>query len=265
MSKTLYVFDRSVWAAVPELAVIELGYTDADVTQKVVNLYKGENFAPSFLKLNPKGTLPTLEANGTVYTSTAEVVANLVKDTPVKVPHASSIVETIHEDKYDPSLALLLARNDAELSAKSTSFAGLLLSNRQAALEKFSKEADGAPYKAFYDQKIAENGGLLAIFKSAAPAEHKAGFLRQGAVFELLPTFLPGAGFIGGETPGEDDFHVIAWLTRIAETVGAKSGDGALAAFEAAYEKPVPAKVAAYWTAWIARPSWQKVYAGGLH
>jgi hypothetical protein len=116
--------------------------------------------------------------------------------------------------------------------------------------------------------------GLLAIFKGAAPAEHKAGFFAKsqahfdsvkGAVFELLPTFLPGAGFIGGETPGEDDFHVIAWLTRIAETVGAKSGDGALAAFEAAYEKPVPAKVAAYWTAWIARPSWQKVYAGGLH
>jgi hypothetical protein len=30
---------------------------------------------------------------------------------------------------------------------------------------------------------------------------------------------------MGGETPGKDDFHVGAWLTRIAALNGAKSSD----------------------------------------
>ncbi|KAJ7130072.1 hypothetical protein C8R43DRAFT_670276 [Mycena crocata] len=291
MSKTLYVFAGSVWAAVAELAVEELGYKDTITTKvakslssatptyivnrnQIVNLVEGENFAPEFLKLNPNATLPTLESDGKVYTSTAEVVAALVKDAPVKVKAGTSIIETIHEDKYDPNFAFVLSRNDAELSAKSSGLAGMFVSHRQAALEKYSQAPEAAPFKAFYEKKLGENGGMLAIITGKAPAEHKAGFFAKSqahfdsiksAVSTLLPSFLPESGFIGGEVPGEDDFHVGGWLTRIAATTGAKSSGDALASFEAAYGAPVPPKVAAYWGAWTERPSWKKVYAGGLH
>ncbi|KAJ6627216.1 hypothetical protein B0H10DRAFT_2161300 [Mycena sp. CBHHK59/15] len=274
MSKTLYVFSGSVWAAVPELAVAELGYPEGAITTKVVNLVEGENFAPSFIKLNPNATVPTLEANGTVYTDTTSVVAALVKDAPVKVAPGTALIQTIHEQKYDPNFAMVLARNEAELTAKGSGIAGMFLGNRQAALEKYSQGPDAEPHKAFYEAKIAQNGGLLAIFTGKAPEEAKAGFFTRSqahfdsvksAVLEVFPGVLPASGFIGGETPGEDDFHLAAWLTRVAATVGAKSGDNALAAFEAAYGTPVPTKVAAYWGAWIVRPSWKKVYASGLH
>ncbi|KAJ7275326.1 hypothetical protein B0H12DRAFT_252818 [Mycena haematopus] len=274
MSKTLYVFPHSVWAAAAELAVAELGYKEGDVTFKVVNLIEGENFAPWFLKINPNGTLPTLESDGQVYKTTAEVTAALVKDAPIKVKTGSTIIETFHADKYDPNFSLLLARNDAELTAKGTGLPGLFVSKRQEALEKISKDPEAEPFKAYYEAKQGQNGGLLAIFTGKAPEEHKAGFFAKsqahfesikGALFEVLPGVLPSSGFIGGDIPGEDDFHVGAWLTRIAATSGGKSADDSLVAIEAAYGAPVPGKVAAYWGAWTARPSWKKVYAVGLH
>ncbi|KAJ7630660.1 hypothetical protein FB45DRAFT_748030 [Roridomyces roridus] len=273
-SKTLYTFAGSVWAAAAELAVAELGYKEGDITVKGVNLLAGENFAVSFLKLNPNGTLPTLESNGEVYTTTKDVISNLVRDAPVKVKTGTSIIDTIHEDQYDPNFALFVSRNEEELAAKAGGLAGVFLSGRQAALEKHSKGSDAEAHKAFYDNKLATNGGLLALVKGQVPAEHKDGFFAKSqahadslksAIFELLPSVLPDSGFLGGEIPGEDDYHVGAWLARIAVTAGAKSSGDALTAFEAAYGTPVPEKVAAYWNAWTARPSWQQVYAGGLH
>jgi hypothetical protein len=53
--------------------------------------------------------LPTLESNGKFYTSTAEAVACLIKDAPLKVKTGSTIIETINEDKYDPNFTMLLA------------------------------------------------------------------------------------------------------------------------------------------------------------
>ncbi|KAJ7354308.1 hypothetical protein DFH08DRAFT_955700 [Mycena albidolilacea] len=58
-----------------------------------------------------KPPLPTLEADGQVYTSTAEVIRALIKDAPVKVKDGSAISETFHQDKYDPNFALILTPN----------------------------------------------------------------------------------------------------------------------------------------------------------
>ncbi|KAJ7071309.1 hypothetical protein C8F01DRAFT_1206869 [Mycena amicta] len=267
MTKTLYVFAGSVWAAAAELAAAELGYTEADLTVKSVNLVEGENFAPEFIQKarNPNATLPTLEADGKIYTTTAQVVAALVKDAPTKVKAGTAIIDKIHEDKYDPNFAMLLSRNEEELAIKSSG---------QAALDKYLQDPAAAPFKAFLEAKKAHNGGLLAIVNGTASAEHKAAFFAQSqahfasvktALYQVVPDFLPQSGFIGGDVPGEDDFHVGAWLTRIAATTGAKSADDGLDGLAKAYGAPVPEKVASYWVGWSARPSWKKVYANGLH
>ncbi|KAJ6592587.1 hypothetical protein B0H19DRAFT_918542 [Mycena capillaripes] len=276
MSKTLYVFGGSVWAAVAELAALELGYVEGTtITTKTVNLVEGENFAPSFIALNPNATLPTLESDGKVYTNTEDVVACLVKDAPVKVKTGTpSIIATIHDEKYDPNFAMFLARNNDELAAKSNGLPGIFLSSRQPALEKYAQHPDAAPFKVFYEDKLAFNGGMLALFTGKAPEEHKAGFFAKSeahfasvkaALYDLVPGFLPESGFIGGAAPGEDDFHVGAWVTRIAATCGATSSEDALAAFKLAFGGPVPANVAAYWGAWTERTSWKTVYATALH
>ncbi|CAK5279961.1 unnamed protein product [Mycena citricolor] len=254
-----------------------LGCTDADVTVQTVNLAEGENLQPWFLKLNPKGTLPTLECDGNVYTDTSSVVAKLVKDAPTKVKTGSSFIQTIHEDKYDPNFVLFLSRDEDELAAKKSSIAIPFLTNRQAVMEKYSKAPEGAVFKQFYDAKMQDNQGkfgLLSIIKGDAPEEHNAAFFAQSkahyknlqyAIQELLPSVLPERGFIGGDIPGEDDFHLAAWLTRLAAASGAKTADEALPALEAFYGAPVPVKVKSYWNSWVELPSWKKIYGAGLY
>ncbi|KAI0801211.1 hypothetical protein C8Q74DRAFT_1240811 [Fomes fomentarius] len=57
---SLYYSPQSIWASVPLLALEEKGYGSDEVDLKRVDLANGENFAPSYLRLNPNGTVPTL-------------------------------------------------------------------------------------------------------------------------------------------------------------------------------------------------------------
>jgi hypothetical protein len=141
----------------------------------------------------------------------------------------------------------------------------------QDALEKYSVTPEAAPFKAFYEAKKAGNGGLLAIYKGEASAADTEAFIKQSQevwanIVEYitvdLPALLPASGFLGGERPGEDDFHVGAWLARISMVSGVKEN---VTELEGPLGKPVPEKVAAYWASWSTRPTWKKVYAEGLH
>jgi hypothetical protein len=59
---------------------------------------------------NPNGTTATLEAGGKVYASTTDVIAHLVEQAPRKVKVGTlAIIAAVHDDKYNPNFALLLA------------------------------------------------------------------------------------------------------------------------------------------------------------
>ena len=112
------------------------------------------------------------------------------------------------------------------------------------------------------------------MYKGAVPDEAKQGLFQSGAalwdsiaslITTGLPAALPESGFLGGATPGEDDFHLGAWLARITFLTGGKADKEGYKALEKETKGPVPAKVVAYWGAWVERPSFQKVYANGLH
>ena len=75
----------------------------------------------------------------------------------------------------------------------------------------------------------------------------------------MLPTAITEGPFIGGVRPGVDDFHVGAWITRIAFVSGAQKSEEGLSALEKRFG-PLPENVKAYWTAWIGRDSWVKAY-----
>ncbi|KAK7015877.1 hypothetical protein VNI00_019019 [Paramarasmius palmivorus] len=274
MSKpVLYTFGGSVWAAAPELAVAEL-YPEGSIDTKVINLLQGENFNPTFIKLNPNATLPTLEANGKAYTSTKDVIAYLVENASRPVKKGTKLIDIIHEDRLDPNFAFLLSRNEEELKAKGAGMVTAFLAGRQEALNKFSSTPEATAFKSFFESKLAANGGLLGIYKGEAPAAAKEGFFKQSQnhydtiatfVNQELPRYLPESGFVGGDQPGEDDFHLGAWLARIAATLGAKQTEEGLEAFEKAYGKKLPEKVVKYWKTWAEQPSWKKVYTEGIH
>ncbi|KAI0053287.1 hypothetical protein FA95DRAFT_716931 [Auriscalpium vulgare] len=273
MTATLYVFGHSVWSAAPELAVADLGFSDK-VVKKTINLVEGKNFNPSFLKINANATLPTLTTEGTTLTNTADVVSYVVKNAPVKVAPGTSIIEDVHKQEVDPNFVLFAARNDAELSEKAKGFAKLFTENRVNALKTYAATPEAEGFKSFYDAKIAENSGLLALLNGEAPDANKQGFfhLSTGAwsaiqqfLYETLPAHLTSGPFLAGERPGEDDFHVGAWIARIAFVTGAQSSEQGVEKLQAFFGATVPAKVVTYWNAWSARDSWKETYAQGLH
>ncbi|KAG2129951.1 hypothetical protein DEU56DRAFT_489271 [Suillus clintonianus] len=278
MSKPiLYTFGHSVWAAAPELALIELGYTQDDVEKKVVNLAEGENFAPAFLDINPQGTVPTLEAGGEAYTSTAKVTSYLVAHASNRatVAPGTEFMSKIHQEQYDPNFPLLSARHEDELRSKASGHSMTFVQNRQNALSKHSGTPQSVDHRNFYDAKVAENGKVLSIYQAKAPENVKNGFFEisrvhwdtlKAFILDELPDILPESGFLGGDIPGEDDFHLAAWLARIVFAAGGgdSSRDG-VHSIEKELGKPTPERVVSYWTAWSRRKSWQDVYANGLH
>jgi hypothetical protein len=53
--------------------------------------------------------LPALQADGQVYINTSDVVSYLVKTASVKVKAGSDLIPLIHEDRFDPNFAKVLA------------------------------------------------------------------------------------------------------------------------------------------------------------
>ncbi|KAG8812259.1 hypothetical protein FRC18_003034, partial [Serendipita sp. 400] len=82
-------------------------------------------------------------------------------------------------------------------------------------------------------------------------------------VITVLPPYLPEQGFIGGDIPGEADFHVGGYLARIASVIGGENKKGGAKVFEAF--GPVPVSLSQYWDTWADRKSWNVVYKDGLH
>ena len=112
----------------------ELG---VDVEAKPVNLLDGENFEPSFLKLNPNATLPTLTAGSNVYTDTKSVVSYLNSIASSHVTKPTDFTTVLHEAKYDPNFALLLAVSGSfrtalylDLSSRGIMYRGAMRSSR---------------------------------------------------------------------------------------------------------------------------------------
>ena len=144
----------------------------------------------------------------------------------------------------------------------------------QNALEKYSNTPEAASHKGFYDKKIPQNGHVLAIYKGEVPEDVKTGFFNISIkhwqnitkyILHELPGLLPDSGFLGGQVPGEDDFHLAGWLARVAFIAGGNPNKGGYTALEKETKAPIPAKVATYWDAWTERPGWKQTYPESLH
>ncbi|KLO07582.1 hypothetical protein SCHPADRAFT_881503 [Schizopora paradoxa] len=278
MSKPVfYTFGGSVWAAVPELAIRELGYPSDAIDIRILNLLEAENFEPKFLNINEHGTLPTLLANGETYKTTKEVLNYLIDHAPKPAGKASGtdLIEKVHEAKADPNFAFLLARNDEELQAKiggKQGFPYLYITNRQNKLKSVTNAPGADAHAKFYEAKQTGDALAQKLYGEVATEEEKATYFKistehwvnlRAFILSDLPGYLPESGFIGGERPGEDDFHLGGWLARIVACTGG-SDINALAG-DAALGKSVPEKLVAYWKTWSGRESWKEVYADGLH
>jgi len=135
-------------------------------------------------------------------------------------------------------------------------------------LKKHAETPEAEVHKPFYDKQITAISGLHAVLNRQASDEAKQGFFSSSTtlwesikvfIVETFPAAIAEGPFIGGDRPGVDDFHVGAWLARIAFVLGAQNSVAGVATLEKAFG-PLPEKVKAFWSAWIVRDSWVKAY-----
>ncbi|KAF8586905.1 hypothetical protein K439DRAFT_1552213 [Ramaria rubella] len=286
----LYVYAGCVWATAPQLAIYELGYGD-DIVEKQLNLAEGANFQPSFLRLNPNATLPTLSTPEGTYTSTKEVLRYLLQNAPKAGGKSSHthLISKLHSTAIDPNFSMLAARSEEDIKAKAKGFGLAYVRGRQYliylqvpeidellgqhTLERLARTAP--EHQAFYRTKLAQNGFLLSLLDNTASSRAVKAFIARSIVhwknvlqFILveLPTYLPDSGFIGGDRPGEDDFHLAVWLARTVGILGGSPNTEGIKTLEKELGGcgTVPKKVQNYWKLWSGRNSWRIQY-GQLH
>ena len=87
MRLAYYYFPPSHWSRVCSQVLVEKGLWD-DARRKIVDIRQNQNYEPEYLKINPRGVVPTVVIDG-------EVICN----TPVIVQALDAVAEPIvHPD-----------------------------------------------------------------------------------------------------------------------------------------------------------------------
>ncbi|KAI0076077.1 hypothetical protein K474DRAFT_1663475 [Panus rudis PR-1116 ss-1] len=202
----LYVYKQSVWASVPLLALEEKGYGPDEVDIKEVDLHKGENFRPEYLRLNPHGTVPTLVVPlQTTLSSDIESRYKAIHDskaiaefldksrstqsrthttssapspalTPATISFTSTsnrIIELLHSEAGDPNaLVYMNARDDASLKVLAKELLPTLKAKR-ATLDELiqGNDASQTPVSEktlkFWELKKTASDGVLSVLEDA--------------------------------------------------------------------------------------------------
>lgn len=204
----------SVWAAAAEWAVEEKGYGEDELEFRTVDVVKGETFAPSFLRINPKGTIPTLvaplsttldSASETKYRALTDTVSVLdfldksrsniskthttsQKPAPVLSPAtveasglSTTLINLVHAPEVDPNFLLITAKDEDELKEKSDGFIGkTYIAGRAKAMEEYLETEDLIPkIKKILEEKKAAQAPLIALFSGKASKEAKEAYFAK--------------------------------------------------------------------------------------
>lgn len=109
----LYYFDNSICSERPKMTLAEKGVTDW--VPHHVHLFKGEQFDPAYLKLNPKAQVPTLVHDGEVIRESSLICEYLDKlypepsltpDSPVEAAHMREWIKEADESGFEGVAAL---------------------------------------------------------------------------------------------------------------------------------------------------------------
>ncbi|KAJ7706208.1 hypothetical protein B0H17DRAFT_1036184 [Mycena rosella] len=202
----LYYSPDSVWSTAVLLALEEKGYADDEVDRKIVDLAKGENFSVSYLRLNLKGTVPTLvvpfrdslsedvESRYKALTDTKAIIAlldqsrsplsrtrttstapapSLAPATVAFSAASSALLDILHDDEVSPDMLMFInARDAASLKTLAKNVVPLVV-GRQKALTGCLAETEAGTVqvsekvKKFWRDKLSETELLLSVLNDA--------------------------------------------------------------------------------------------------
>ncbi|KAJ7071053.1 hypothetical protein C8F01DRAFT_1108877, partial [Mycena amicta] len=206
----LYYSPDSVWSDAVALALAEKGYSPDELDRRIVNLSKGENLTVTYLRLNIKGTVPTLvvpfrdsladdvESRYKALTDPKAIIDFLDQSRspisrtrttstqpaptlrPATVAYAaatSALLDIIHADDVSPErLALLNARDHKSLKTLATTtepfVAGIQKTLAQCLAEAEAGSIQASDkVKTFWRSRLGECEELLAVLRSADKAD----------------------------------------------------------------------------------------------
>ncbi|KAG6857539.1 hypothetical protein H0H87_000138 [Tephrocybe sp. NHM501043] len=208
----LYYAPNSIWSAAVLLTLEEKGYGADEIDRKQVDLVNGANFDPTFLRLNPKATLPTLVvpmqntlADGVnsrykALTETEAIIDFLDKSRSATsrtrtTSHApapalrpatiafntktKTIIDALHSEGGNPNhLAYVNARNEAALQMLTVEKLPVL-TRKHKALDQYISDADNDKLqvslktKDFWQRKKEAVAVLLAVIENGQKADAK--------------------------------------------------------------------------------------------
>ncbi|PBL01119.1 hypothetical protein ARMGADRAFT_1007166 [Armillaria gallica] len=206
----LYYSQESIWSSAVLLALEEKGYGADEVDLRVVDLEKGGNFDPSFLRLNNKAMVPTLvvplqktlsedvESRYRAITESKAIIEFLDKSrSPWSQTHTTSqapapsltpatiaftetsaeMIELVHADEVDPNnLRYMNARDTDSLKSLAREMLPALHTRRDV-LSKYISNADNGTIQvsekvtALWKEKKAATEVLLGLYKNADVSE----------------------------------------------------------------------------------------------
>ncbi|KZT02674.1 uncharacterized protein LAESUDRAFT_729918 [Laetiporus sulphureus 93-53] len=202
----LYYFPTAIWPSAPLMALEEKGYGPDEVDLKLVDLAKGENFTPQYLRLNPHGTVPTLvvplhntlspeiESRYKALQDTKSIVEFIDKSrstqsrthTTSSAPSPSlspatiafsaisdKVITLLHSEPADPNALLYLsARDEASLRALAKARVPMLSARRNTLAQLLEDSAADRIHvsektRAFWTMKKTATENFLDVFKDA--------------------------------------------------------------------------------------------------
>lgn len=211
----LYHSTGSVWSGAVLLTLEEKGYAPNEIDLKQVDLSKGENFAATYLRINPQADVPTLvvplhntlseevESRYKAVTTTKAIIEFLDKSrSPLSRTHTTSsapapslapatisfssasgqaIDEILHAEATSPiQLAYFNATDEGSLRPLAETWTPFL-HGRKSALERYLSEAESGQInvtekvKDFWRLKLTAAQGLLNVYENASKPESALG------------------------------------------------------------------------------------------
>ncbi|VDB90320.1 unnamed protein product [Peniophora sp. CBMAI 1063] len=275
----VHLFPHSSWCACVRITIFELGLSDL-IDIHTVDFLRAENLTPDFITMSSNATVPVLSTSEGVYGDSVSTIEYLIalhtSRHGRRIARRTGLVEELHAEAVDSKFMTFSACSDTELSAKASSPLPRGLVSRQEWTRKYANSQAGIPFAARYEAKMAHVDRLISLYAGTAPPAARHDFFAKSranrtAARALIYTRLSAAlrltpgPFLAGAAPGEDDLHLIGWLTHVAFCSGARRPEDALRSLQMMFGEEPPAHVSMLWNAWIRRESFGKVYEAGLY
>ncbi len=207
MSETVvHYFPTSYWSRIVALAVVAKGI---EARWEVVDIRRAENFEPEYLRLNPRGVVPTLIDQGRPVWDGPTIVRHLEArgGPPLVGPAGDALVERLEQ------LPLMLLSYSVWVQGRRQEKSADILADK---VERAAQYAERYPeLREHYERKRRFFAGFRAQVYDAA---HVAEQVREvGAVLEEAAARLRAGEWLGPGRFGYADFILVSALYRLAD------------------------------------------------